>query len=58
MTALAMGPAVGTLVQDIVRDHLPGRQTRTVVIAMSRDANPKATVMVFVDGAPSPLLAL
>jgi len=58
MTAVVMGPAVGTLVRDIVRDHLPGRQTRTVVIAMSRDANPKATVMVFVDGAPSPLLAL
>ena len=58
MTAVAMGPAVGTLVRDIVHDHLPGRQTRTVVIAMSRDANPKATVMVFVDGAPSPLLAL
>ena len=58
MTAIAMGPAVGTLVQDIVRDHLPGRQTRTVVIAMSRDANPKAIVMVFVEGAPSPLLAL
>ena len=58
MTAIAMGPAVGTLVRDIVHDHLPGRQTRTVVIAMSRDANPKATVMVFVDGAPSPLLAL
>ena len=58
MTAVAMGPAVGILVRDIVHDHLPGRQTRTVVIAMSRDANPKATVMVFVDGAPSPLLAL
>lgn len=58
MTALAMGPLVGTLVRDIVHDHLPGRLTRTVVIAMSRDANPKATVMVFVDGAPSPLLAL
>jgi hypothetical protein len=58
MTAVAMGPAVGTLVRDIVHDHLPGRATRTVVIAMSRDANPKATVMVFVDGAPSPLLAV
>jgi aminoglycoside phosphotransferase (APT) family kinase protein len=58
MTAVATGPALGTLVRDIVRDHLPGRQTRTVVVAMSKDANPKATVMVFVDGAPSPLLAL
>lgn len=58
MTAVAMGPQVGTLVRDIVHDHLPGRQTRTVVIAMSKDANPKATVMVFVDGAPSPLMAL
>lgn len=58
MTAVAMGPALGTLVRDIVHDHLPGRRTRAVVIAMSRDANPKATVMVFVGGAPSPLLAL
>jgi Phosphotransferase enzyme family len=58
MTAIAMGPALGSLVRDIVRDHLPGRQTRTVVVAMSRDANPKATVMVFTDGSPSPLLAL
>ncbi len=58
MTVVEMRPAVGTLVRDIVRDHLPGRHTRTVVIAMSRDANPKATAMVFVDGATSPLLAL
>ena len=57
MTAIAMEPALGTLVRDIVHDHLPGRQTRLVVIAMSKDANPKATVMVFVDGSPSPLLA-
>lgn len=58
MTAVALGPALGPLVREIVHDHLPGRQTRSVVVAMSRDANPKATVMVFVDGAPSPLLAL
>jgi hypothetical protein len=58
MTAIAMGPALGSLVRDIVHDHLPGRQTRTVVVSMSRDANPKATVMVFTDGSPSPLLAL
>jgi len=57
MTAIAMEPALGTLVRDIVHDHLPGRQTRLVVIAMSKDANPKATVMVFVDGSRSPLLA-
>jgi hypothetical protein len=58
MTVVAMGPAVGALVRDIVHDHLPGRQTRLVVIAMSRDFNPKTTVMVFVDGSPLPLLAL
>jgi aminoglycoside phosphotransferase len=58
MTAIAMEPALGTLVRDIVHDHLPGRQTRLVVIAMSRDFNPKTTVMVFVDGSPLPLLAL
>ena len=57
MTAIAMEPALGTLVRDIVHDHLPGKQTRLVVIAMSKDANPKATVMVFVDGSPSPVLA-
>jgi hypothetical protein len=58
MTAVAMGPALGTLVRDIVHDHLPGTQTRTVVVAMSRDPNPKATTMVFVNGSPSPVLAL
>lgn len=58
MTAVVMEPALGTLVRDIVHDHLPGRQTRLVVIAMSRDVNPKTTVMVFVDGSSSPLLAL
>ena len=58
MTAVTMGPAVGALVRDIVHDHLPGRLTRCVVIAMSRDVNAKVTVMVFVDGAPAPLLAL
>ena len=58
MTAGIARSAVGTLVRDIIGDHLSGRQTRTVVIAMSRDANPKATVMVFIDGAGSPALAL
>jgi Phosphotransferase enzyme family len=58
MTSVVTGPALGTLVRDIVHDHLPGLPTRTVVVAMSRDANPKATVMVFVDGAASPALAL
>jgi len=58
MTAVAMGPALGMLVRDIVQDHLPGRQTHTVVVAMSKDANPKATLMVFVDETPSPRLAL
>ena len=58
MTTVSVGPALGTLVRDIIHDHVPGRQTRAVVVAMSKDANPKATVMVFVDGASSPLLAL
>jgi len=58
MTAGIARSAVGTLVRDIIGDHLAGRETRTVIVAMSKDANPKATVLVFIDGAGSPALAL
>jgi hypothetical protein len=51
-------PDVAAGVADAIRDHLPGRTTRTVTIAMSRDDNPKVTVMVFADGEAEPRLAL
>lgn len=47
-----------TMVRRVVADHLPGRMTRTAVIAMSRDDNPKATVMVFTDDAATPELVV
>lgn len=57
-TARPTVPVVRAMVRDAVGDHLPGRATRSVVVAMSRDDNPKATVMVFTDAAPAPELVI
>jgi len=59
MTGVAL---VGTNVQEAIRsiagDHLGGRKIRLVVLAMSKDDNPKALVLVFADGEDQPSLAI
>lgn len=58
MTATLVEAGLGDIVQEVVRDHLCGVRTRVAVIAMSRDENPKATVMVFPDRSAFPALAV
>ncbi|EWT01755.1 hypothetical protein N865_07670 [Intrasporangium oryzae NRRL B-24470] len=45
-------------VQEAVRDHLPGERPRLTVVAMSRDDNPKAVVMVTPERGGPPVLAV
>lgn len=52
------GTALHGMVRDVAAEHLPGRAVRCVVVAMSRDDNPKATVLLFADGEPTPALAV
>lgn len=49
---------VAPLVTDVVRAVLGPARTRSVVIGMSKDENPKATVLVQPDGASAPSLAI
>lgn len=48
----------GDLLRTAVREHLGAAGGRLVVVAMSRDENPKATVLAFPPGAASPRLAI
>lgn len=59
MTGVALvGANVQEAIRCLARDHLGGRKTRLVVLAMSKDDNPKALVLVFADGGDQPSLAI
>ena len=62
MTSAALvesgGAGLGDLVGATLRDHLGGRDARVVVLAMSKDENPKATVIAFPADARTPRLAV
>jgi hypothetical protein len=47
VTVVPVDTALGDLVHDAVRRHTGGAPTSVVVIAMSKDDNPKATVLAF-----------
>ena len=53
-----MGANVQKSIRSLARDHLGGRKIRLVVLAMSKDENPKALVLVFADGGDQPSLAI
>ena len=49
---------LGDLLDAVLRDHLGPRRGRLVVLAMSKDENPKATVIAFPPEGRTPLLAV
>lgn len=49
---------LGDLLDAVLRDHLGPRRGRLVVLAMSKDENPKATIMAFPPSGRTPLLAV
>jgi hypothetical protein len=58
MTAAVIGTGPGDLLQATLRDHLGAVSPRLVVLALSKDENPKATVLAFTPGRPSPRLVV
>lgn len=59
MTGVALvGASVPEAIRSLAADHLCGRGFRVVVLAMSKDDNPKALVLVFADGEDRPSLAI
>jgi aminoglycoside phosphotransferase len=58
MSVATVGTRLADLVDEAVVRHLGAGHTRRVVIAMSKDDNPKATVLVFPAGARHPALAI
>jgi aminoglycoside phosphotransferase len=49
---------LGDLVHNAVQHHMPGVPTSLVVVAMSRDENPKATVLAFAHRSGLPTLVV
>jgi hypothetical protein len=59
MTSPALLDAgLGDLLDAVLRDHLGPRRGRLVVLAMSKDENPKATIIAFPPEGRKPLLAV
>ena len=58
MSVATVGTELADLVDEAVLRHLGSEPTRRVVIAMSKDDNPKATVLVFRAGGRNPALAI
>ncbi len=53
-----VGASVQEAIRSLAADHVCGREIRVVVLAMSKDDNPKALVLVFADGEDRPSLAI
>jgi aminoglycoside phosphotransferase len=53
-----LGPGAGDLLRTTLRDHLGTESPRLVVLAMSRDENPKATILAFGPGQRTPRLVV
>jgi hypothetical protein len=58
MTAAPVHPGLGDLLRDTLADHLGTAGTRIVVLAMSKDDNPKVTVLAFAGHEDAPRLVI
>ena len=58
MTATMLGRSSGDLVRTTLRDHLGSESPRLVVLAMSKDENPKATILAFSPSQAGPRLVV
>ena len=58
MTAAVVEARAADLLQEVLRDHLGADPRRLVVVGLSRDEHPKATVLVFGADGSAPRLVL
>jgi aminoglycoside phosphotransferase (APT) family kinase protein len=58
MTSAVLGQGTGALLRATLNDHLGPGTPRLVVIGLSRDENPKATILAFEPARSSPRLVL
>ncbi|GAB3062804.1 hypothetical protein GCM10027053_26560 [Intrasporangium mesophilum] len=58
MTSTTVSRGSGDLLRTTLRDHLGTESPRLVVLAMSRDENPKATILAFAPDQLSPRLVV